>query len=145
MAAIPESLLESELFGHEKGAFTGAMGRKIGEFEAARDGTLFLDEIAEMDLSLQSKILRAIQEREFCRVGGTEAIKFRARLLTATHRDLEVCVREGKFREDLYYRIMGLPIALPPLRDREKTRCCSPISFSGSTPRKTKRSRSSST
>ena len=117
-AAIPENLLESELFGHEKGAFTGAVARKFGQFEAAKDGTLFLDEIAEMDLTLQSKILRAIQEREFTRVGGTESIPFRARLLTATHRDLEVQVREGKFREDLYYRIMGLPIALPPLRDR---------------------------
>lgn len=118
MAAIPESLLESELFGHEKGAFTGAVGRKPGKFELAKDGTLFLDEIAEMDLLLQSKILRAIQEREFTRVGGTETVKFRARLLTATHRDMELQVREGKFREDLYYRIMGLPIALPPLKDR---------------------------
>ncbi|WP_116106313.1 sigma-54-dependent transcriptional regulator [Lewinella sp. IMCC34191] len=119
-AAIPENLLESELFGHEKGAFTGAVGRKAGKFEAAKDGTLFLDEIAEMDLTLQSKILRAIQEREFTRVGGTETIPFRARLLTATHRDLEVQVREGKFREDLYYRIMGLPIALPALRERDE-------------------------
>lgn len=81
---------------------------------------MFLDEIAEMDLALQSKILRAIQEREFTRVGGTETIKFKARLLTATHRDLEVQVREGKFREDLYYRVMGLPIALPPLKDRDE-------------------------
>lgn len=120
MAAIPENLLESELFGHEKGAFTGAIGRKPGKFELAKEGTLFLDEIAEMDLSLQSKILRAIQEREFTRVGGTDTIKFKARLLTATHRDLEVQVREGKFREDLYYRIMGLPVALPPLKDRDE-------------------------
>lgn len=120
MAAIPENLLESELFGHEKGAFTGAVGRKPGKFEVAKEGTLFLDEIAEMDLALQSKILRAIQEREFTRVGGTETIKFKARLLTATHRDLEVQVREGKFREDLYYRVMGLPIALPPLKDRDE-------------------------
>ncbi len=118
MAAIPESLLESELFGHEKGAFTGAAGRRIGQFEAARGGTLFLDEIAEMDLLLQSKILRAIQEREFTRVGGTEPVKFEARLLTATHQNLEERVREGTFREDLFYRIMGLPIALPPLRQR---------------------------
>ncbi len=118
MSAIPENLLESELFGHEKGAFTGAVGRKAGKFEAAKDGTLFLDEIAEMDLTLQSKILRAIQEREFTRVGGTETISFKARLLTATHRDLEMQVREGHFREDLYYRIMGLPIALPALRER---------------------------
>ncbi|MFK8162941.1 MAG: sigma-54-dependent transcriptional regulator [Lewinella sp.] len=120
MAAIPDNLLESELFGHEKGAFTGAVGRKPGKFEAAKEGTLFLDEIAEMDLTLQSKILRAIQEREFTRVGGTETIKFGARLLTATHRDLEVQVKEGKFREDLYYRIMGLPIALPALKDRDE-------------------------
>lgn len=120
MAAIPENLLESELFGHEKGAFTGAIGRKPGKFEVAKEGTLFLDEIAEMDLSLQSKILRAVQEREFTRVGGTETIKFKARLLTATHRDLEVQVKEGKFREDLYYRIMGLPIALPALKDRDE-------------------------
>lgn len=120
MAAIPENLLESELFGHEKGAFTGAIGRKPGKFELAKEGTLFLDEIAEMDLSLQSKILRAIQEREFTRVGGTDTIKFKARLLTATHRDLEVQVRAGKFREDLYYRIMGLPIALPALKDRDE-------------------------
>jgi len=118
MAAIPENLLESELFGHEKGAFTGAVGRKPGKFEVAKEGTLFLDEIAEMDLSLQSKILRAIQEREFTRVGGTDSIRFKARLLIATHRDLEVQVREGKFREDLYYRVMGLPIALPPLKNR---------------------------
>lgn len=118
MAAIPESLLESELFGHEKGAFTGAVGRKPGKFELAKGGTLFLDEIAEMDLAMQSKILRAIQEREFTRVGGTDTVKFKARLLTATHRDLETQVQEGKFREDLYYRVMGLPIALPPLRDR---------------------------
>ena len=117
-AAIPENLLESELFGHEKGAFTGAVTRKVGRFEAAKEGTLFLDEIAEMDMSLQAKILRALQEREFCRVGGTQVIKFKARLLTATHRDLEAQVREGKFREDLYYRIIGLPVVLPPLRKR---------------------------
>lgn len=118
MAAIPENLLESELFGHEKGAFTGAIARKLGKFEAAKDGTLFLDEIAEMDLTLQSKLLRAIQEREFTRVGGTEIVKFNARLLTATHRNLEELVKEGKFREDLYYRIMGLPIELPSLKER---------------------------
>ena len=118
MAAIPENLLESELFGHEKGAFTGAVGQKTGKFEAAGEGTLFLDEIAEMDLSLQSKILRAIQEREFTRVGGTRPVKFRARLLTATHRNLGEQVRQGAFREDLFYRIMGLPIELPALRTR---------------------------
>jgi DNA-binding NtrC family response regulator len=118
MAAIPENLLESELFGHEKGAFTGAIGRKLGKFEIAKEGTLFLDEIAEMDMALQSKILRAIQEREFTRVGGTETIRFKARLLTATHRNLEIEVQEGKFREDLFYRVMGLPIAMPRLKDR---------------------------
>ena len=120
MAAIPENLLESELFGHEKGAFTGATSRKIGKFESAKNGTLFLDEIAEMDLSLQSKILRSLQEREFTRVGGTNVIPFKSRLITATHRDLQVQVKEGEFREDLYYRIMGLPIELPPLKDRDE-------------------------
>lgn len=118
MAAIPENLLESELFGHEKGAFTGAIGRKLGKFEIAKEGTIFLDEIAEMDIALQSKILRAIQEREFTRVGGTETIRFKARLLTATHRNLEIEVQEGKFREDLFYRVMGLPITMPRLKDR---------------------------
>ncbi|PPK87832.1 DNA-binding NtrC family response regulator [Neolewinella xylanilytica] len=117
-AAIPADLLESELFGHEKGAFTGATERKIGRFEAAGEGTLFLDEVAEMDLNLQSKLLRALQEREFCRVGSNSPVTFRARLLTATHRDLGALVRQGKFREDLYYRIMGLPVELPPLRRR---------------------------
>lgn len=120
MAAIPKDLLESELFGHEKGAFTGAIARKIGKFEAAGEGTLFLDEIAEMELSLQGKILRALQEREFTRVGGTQSVAFNARLVTATHRDLELYTKEGKFREDLYYRIIGLPIHLPPLREREE-------------------------
>jgi two-component system response regulator AtoC len=120
MATIPGNLLESELFGHEKGAFTGAVAIKLGKFEVAKEGTLFLDEIAEMDLALQSKILRAVQEREFTRVGGTETIKFQARLLTATHQDLDVQVREGKFREDLYYRIMGLPVVLPALKDRDE-------------------------
>ena len=118
MAAIPTELLESELFGHEKGAFTGAVTRKIGKFEAADKGTLFLDEIAEMDLSLQSKILRAIQEREFTRVGGTETVKFETRIITATHKDLAKETKEGRFREDLYYRLIGLPIPLPPLRER---------------------------
>ncbi len=118
MAAIPTELVESELFGYEKGAFTGAANRKIGRFEEANGGTLFLDEIAELDLSLQSKILRALQEREIVRVGGNEAIKFNARLITATHKNLAEEVKSGKFREDLYYRIIGLPIDLPPLRYR---------------------------
>lgn len=118
MAAIPKELLESELFGHEKGAFTGAQGRKIGKFEEANGGTLFLDEIAELDLNLQSKILRALQEREVVRVGGNEKVKFDARLITATHKNLSEEVKKGNFREDLFYRIIGLPIELPPLRYR---------------------------
>lgn len=118
MAAIPKELLESELFGHEKGAFTGAITRKVGKFEAANGGTLFLDEIAEMDVTLQSKILRALQEREFTRVGGTAMIKFDARIIIATHKNIEDEVKAGRFREDLYYRLMGLPIDLPPLRNR---------------------------
>jgi DNA-binding NtrC family response regulator len=119
MAAIPLELLESELFGHEKGAFTGAAGLKIGKFEEANGGTLFLDEIAEMDLSIQSKILRAIQEREIVRVGGNKSINIDIRLITATHKNLSEEVKKGKFREDLFYRIVGLPIELPPLRQRE--------------------------
>jgi DNA-binding NtrC family response regulator len=118
MAAIPSELMESELFGYEKGAFTGASGRKIGKFEEANGGTLFLDEIAELDLSLQSKILRALQEREIVRLGGNEKIKFNARLITATHRNLTEEVKKGTFREDLFYRIIGLPIELAPLRER---------------------------
>lgn len=118
MAAIPRELVESELFGHEKGSFTGAIGRKIGKFEEANKGTLFLDEIAELDLSLQSKLLRVLQERELERVGGNESVKLDVRLIVATHKNLPEEVRAGKFREDLYYRIMGLPIDLPPLRER---------------------------
>ncbi len=118
MAAIPSELLESELFGHEKGAFTGAVDRKIGKFEEADGGTIFLDEIGEMELSLQGKILRALQEREVVRLGGNKTIKFNARLITATHRDLREEIKKGTFREDLYFRIVGLPIMLPPLRDR---------------------------
>ncbi len=118
MAAIPKELIESELFGHEKGAFTGAIGRKVGKFEEANGGTIFLDEIAELDLNLQSKLLRVLQEREVVRVGGNENIKFDARLLIATHKNLAEEVKKGNFREDLYYRIMGLPIELPPLRQR---------------------------
>ena len=118
VSAIPRELLESELFGYEKGAFTGANARKIGYFELANKGTLFLDEIAEMDISLQAKILRALQEREITRVGGTEVIKFDARLIVASHRNLAQAVDDGKFREDLYYRLLGLPIELPPLRAR---------------------------
>ncbi|GAB3018265.1 sigma-54-dependent transcriptional regulator [Spirosoma pulveris] len=118
MAAIPKELAESELFGHEKGAFTGALNKKIGRFEEANKGTLFLDEIAEMDLTLQSKLLRVLQERELTRVGGSEKIMLDIRLVTASHKNLLDEVRQGRFREDLYYRIMGLPIELPPLRER---------------------------
>ncbi len=118
MAAIPRELIESELFGHEKGSFTGAMARRVGKFEEAEKGTLFLDEIAELDLSLQSKLLRVLQERELTRVGGSEKVKLDVRLIVATHKNLAEEVAAGRFREDLYYRIMGLPIELPALRDR---------------------------
>jgi len=118
MAAIPKELVESEFFGHEKGSFTGADNKRIGRFEQADGGTIFLDEIAELDLNLQSKLLRVLQEREVTRVGGKERIKFNARLIIATHKDLAQEVKKGNFREDLYYRIIGLPIELPPLRDR---------------------------
>jgi two-component system nitrogen regulation response regulator GlnG len=117
-AAIPENLLESELFGHEKGAFTGAIGRRIGRFERASGGTLFLDEIGDMSLALQAKILRALQEREIERVGGTGPVSVDVRLIAATHRDLDQDVRAGRFREDLYYRLAVVTVALPPLRDR---------------------------
>ncbi len=119
MSAIPFELIESELFGHEKGAFTGALTRKTGKFEDANKGTLFLDEIGEMDMSLQSKLLRVLQERELYRLGGNEAVKLDVRLIVATHKNLAKQVELGKFREDLYYRIIGLPIELPPLRDRD--------------------------
>ncbi|WP_018151755.1 sigma-54-dependent transcriptional regulator [Leeia oryzae] len=117
-AAIPENLLEATLFGHEKGAFTGASQTHIGKFEQAQGGTLFLDEIAEMPLPLQSKLLRVLQEREVERVGGQKAIPLDVRILTATNRDLGEWVKEGKFREDLYYRLNVFPLHLPPLRDR---------------------------
>ncbi|KIA94994.1 regulator [Flavobacterium sp. KMS] len=118
MAAIPKELVESEFFGHEKGAFTGADQKTIGKFEQADGGTIFLDEIAELDLNLQSKLLRVLQEREVTRLGGKAVIKFNARLIIATHKDLKEEVKKGAFREDLYYRIIGLPIELPPLRER---------------------------
>jgi two-component system response regulator HydG len=117
-AAIPENLLESELFGHEKGSFTGAIARKIGRFERASGGTLFLDEIADMSLVLQSKILRAVQEREIERVGGNESIPVDVRLIAATNRDLFQEIAQGRFREDLYYRLAVVTIRLPPLADR---------------------------
>jgi len=120
MAAIPKELVESEFFGHEKGAFTGAADRFIGKFEQANGGTLFLDEIAELDLNLQSKLLRALQEREITRIGGNQKIKLDVRLIIATHKNLANEVKKGNFREDLYYRIVGLPIELPPLRERDQ-------------------------
>jgi len=118
MSAIPKELLESELFGYEKGAFTGANTRKKGQFELAHKGTLFLDEIGEMDINMQAKVLRVLQEREVTRVGGEKPIKIDIRIIVATHRDLTEEVSNGNFREDLYYRLLGLPIHLPPLRDR---------------------------
>jgi DNA-binding NtrC family response regulator len=118
MAAIPSELLESELFGHEKGSFTGANTRKIGKFELANGGTIFLDEISEMDISLQAKILRVIQEKELNRVGGNENIRINPRVIVATNKSLKDEVSAGRFREDLYYRFLGLPIQLPALRER---------------------------
>lgn len=119
VSAIPKELIESELFGHEKGSFTGALNKRIGKFEEAENGTLFLDEIGEMDLHTQVKILRAIQEREIVRVGDNKTIKINCRIITATHRDLLQEVQLGNFRQDLYYRLIGLPIELPPLRARK--------------------------
>lgn len=118
IAAIPRDLLESELFGHEKGAFTGAVNKRIGKFEEAQGGTIFLDEIGEMDLQLQAKLLRVLQEKEVTRIGSNEAIKVNSRIIVATHRNLAEEVKAGNFREDLYYRLLGLPIELPPLRQR---------------------------
>jgi DNA-binding NtrC family response regulator len=118
IAAIPRDLIESELFGHEKGAFTGAITRRIGKFEEADGGTIFLDEIGEMDPNLQAKLLRVLQEREVVRIGGNQVVKLDVRIIAATHRDLSLEVKENRFREDLYYRLLGLPIHLPPLRER---------------------------
>ena len=117
-AAIPENLLESELFGHEKGAFTGAITRKIGRFEQAASGTLFLDEVADMSLALQAKILRAVQEREIERVGGGDTIPVDVRLIAATNRDLKEAIKQGRFREDLYYRLAVVTLRLPRLAER---------------------------
>ncbi|HOC88571.1 MAG TPA: sigma-54 dependent transcriptional regulator [bacterium] len=119
-SALPESLLESELFGHEKGSFTGAVGRRIGKFEQANGGTIFLDEIGLMTPATQSKLLRVLQEREFERVGGNELVKVDVRVISATNKDLEEEMKKGEFREDLYYRISVFPIKLPPLRDRRE-------------------------
>src|SRR5262249_39715475 len=117
-AAIPESLLESELFGHEKGAFTGADRRRIGKFEQVSGGTLFLDEVGDMPLALQAKILRMLQEQAFERVGGNETVRTDVRLIAATHRDLKIWSEQGKFRPDLYYRLNVFTIHLPALRER---------------------------
>ena len=119
-AAIPETLIESELFGHEKGAFTNAIERKLGRFEVAHQGTLFLDEIGELSLSTQAKILRFLEEREFTRVGGSKTIKVDVRLITATNKDLTQLLKKGSFREDLYYRVNVVPILIPPLRERKE-------------------------
>ena len=118
VAAIPKELIESELFGHEKGSFTNAFARRIGKFEEANGGTLFLDEIGELELGLQAKLLRVLQEREVYRIGGTAAIKLDVRIIVATHKNLLEEIYKGNFREDLYYRLLGFSITMPPLRDR---------------------------
>jgi formate hydrogenlyase transcriptional activator len=119
-AAIPATLLESELFGHEKGSFTGAFAQKIGRFELAHQGTLFLDEVGEIPLELQSKLLRAIQEQELERLGGNRTIKVDVRFVAATNRNLKQMVEEGKFRSDLYYRLHAFPLTVPSLRERKE-------------------------
>lgn len=118
-ASIPRELLESELFGHEKGSFTGAHQRKLGKFEVANEGTIFLDEVGELEMLLQAKLLRVIQQREFERVGGTELIKTDVRIISATNRELKEAVENKEFREDLYYRLNSFPINIPPLRQRK--------------------------
>lgn len=118
VSAIPHDLIEAELFGFEKGAFTGAIARRIGKFEEADHGTLFIDEIGEIDLSLQAKLLRVLQEKEVTRIGSNQVIKLDVRIIVATNKNLADEVKQGRFREDLYYRLLGLPIQLPPLRDR---------------------------
>ncbi len=118
--AIPEGLLESELFGHEKGSFTGAVAQKMGKFELANDGTIFLDEIGDMTIATQAKILRVLQEREFERVGGTKTVRVDVRIIAATNKDLQKAVEKKEFREDLYFRLNVVPIYLPPLRERKE-------------------------
>jgi len=118
VAAVPKELIESEFFGHEKGAFTGANARRIGKFEEADGGTLFLDEIGDMDLNFQTKLLRVLQEQEVVRVGSNKPVKVNPRIIVATHKNLKELVEKGQFREDLYYRLIGLSVKLPPLRER---------------------------
>lgn len=118
IAAVPSELIESELFGHEKGAFTGAITRRTGKFEEADGGTIFLDEIGDMNTNLQAKLLRVLQEKEVTRIGGNQVVKLDVRVIVATHKNLADEVKAGRFREDLYYRLLGLPIHLPPLRER---------------------------
>lgn len=120
VSAIPSELIESEMFGFEKGSFTGAIGKRIGKFEEAYRGTLFLDEIGDMDINMQTKLLRVLQEEEFSRIGSNKVIKTDCRIMVATHKNLAAEVKKGNFREDLYYRLLGLPIELPPLRHREQ-------------------------
>ena len=119
-AALPAGLIESELFGHEKGAFTGALAQRIGRFEAAANSTLFLDEIGDLPLELQAKLLRVLQEGTFERVGGTRTIKVDVRIIAATNRDLLKAVEDHAFREDLYYRVNVFPVQVPPLRERKE-------------------------
>ncbi len=119
-AALPEALLESELFGHEKGAFTGAISTKIGKFELAHKGTLLLDEISEMQVHLQAKLLRVLQEKQVDRVGGSKPIDIDVRIIATTNRDITTSIKDGEFREDLYYRLNTIPLSIPPLRDRHK-------------------------
>src|SRR5262249_33818982 len=119
-AAVPAELIESELFGHEKGSFTGATARHLGKFEQATGGTLFLDEIGDMPAIMQAKLLRVLEQREVERIGGDRTIEVDVRVVVATHRNLEELVRRGEFRQDLYHRIVVFPISLPPLRERKE-------------------------